>query len=402
VGTFDPGSPAAIIKEQAEYILGCVCSPSGAIGMTPGKAIIWPYNSHFAAVGLFRADRYLGDRRYGQAALAHLEWYHSVMQPPYNIVTDYDGSNNGQTLSVRAGTKKFDSIDSYAALFIWAIYEGYLAGHITQAQLASTWKSRIDKAIVALNYVKRSGLNVTSANGMYNAKHVSGTVNGDSEPYPVVLLMDNCEVYAGLRCAATLYGLAGAPTERNNTIIAYNDLAYTLNVGLWDATTQQYAFACAWSPNYIQEFSNWDIHFIGAQGQLWALAWNLPLDHPEIEQHFALWGNDWDDPDRLVRYHGGPPPGGFNEPRQITNRNGLTGASIPNQTIGTHVQAQSYRPVGSWHMARKGGAYQAGQHGRLSRLVEKAREQNFDWPYNVTIAGSVIIGETGGWTNPAP
>jgi len=168
---------------------------NGALPMTParnGMVKVNPYFADFAALSLLnQADKYAANVK------AYMDWHFAHLNTATQDYNGVDGTIYDYNVTVKNGTvvkeeilyqgnkNSYDSTDSYAATFLMVLQKyaektgdtAYIRAHATDIE-------RVGNALFA-----------TMDNGLTMAKPTS----------PVKLLMDNCEVYAGLRAAAALY-----------------------------------------------------------------------------------------------------------------------------------------------------------------------------------------------------
>jgi len=180
-----------MVREQADYILSSQTG-TGAIKLAPDSRDIIPYFSNIAAVGLIRAYRLTGDPAYLQAARMWLDWYsarqnreidrYGIKGTIYNFKILDDGSE--------VPTYDYDSSDAYAATYLWALYEYFLASNDLSYLMQR--KENMDLAVNAiLSTMDRDSL--TYARPDLRTKY----------------LMDNCEVYRGLYSAGRMLSALG-------------------------------------------------------------------------------------------------------------------------------------------------------------------------------------------------
>ena len=216
----------ALVDSENAWLATCQLS-NGAIAMTPirsGKVKVNPYFADFAALSLLnQADKYAAKvRKYMDWHFAHLN---TAQADPYGV----DGTIFDYMISVTSGTvvleewltaaPNYDSTDSYAATFLMVV--------------AKYADKTGDTAYVVKNAAKiQRVVNVlfaTMDNGL-----TRGRPNSD-----VKMLMDHCEVYAGLQAATALYRQvlvpAGAATAAEATRLqtAADNVAAHVESDLW-------------------------------------------------------------------------------------------------------------------------------------------------------------------------
>jgi len=182
-GVAAPRAYATLAAGEADYIKSLAITDgdmAGAIQMTSGDGIVNPYFADFACLGLTS----LGRDTDQQTVLNYINWHISHLN-----TTETDKNGIAGTIydyKDGAATGDYDSTDSYAATFL-TLLDRY----------SRTWdagflkdKSQLTDTLVCAmmsTYVSKIGLTYA----------VPG--------YDECLLMDNCEVYQGLKSAAHIY-----------------------------------------------------------------------------------------------------------------------------------------------------------------------------------------------------
>lgn len=157
------------------------------------SARVNPYFGCYCTLALMAADH---SKEREESVRSFLDWYIAHMNTAAEdqggvdgTIYDYTASLDGKGHVISESTNRtYDSMDSYAALFLIAAdcyYDTYGDGDY----LASS-KDALDRAISVIDHRMRSGENFSSA----------------STSYTFELLMNNCEVYRGLVDAQSLYG----------------------------------------------------------------------------------------------------------------------------------------------------------------------------------------------------
>ncbi|MGI9952423.1 hypothetical protein V3F56_08675 [Moorellaceae bacterium AZ2] len=170
-----------MLAEEAGWILAGHQLPSGAIVTRyPGRPRIVPYFAHLALYGVVATGNY-GDR-----VRAYLEWYVAHLERPdrfglYGTVYDYTVTADGREIPEEG----YDSSDSYAATFLSLVWRYY------QATGDKAW---VEAHRGELEMVAGAMLATEQKDGLTLAR----------PDWPVKYLMDNCEVYQGLKDYAVL------------------------------------------------------------------------------------------------------------------------------------------------------------------------------------------------------
>lgn len=219
----------ALVDSENAWLATCQLS-NGSIAMTPtrnGVVKVNPYFADFAALSLLnQADQYaVKVRRY-------MDWHFSRLNTAATDPCGVDGTIFDYRATVNSGvvtaeewltaTPTYDSTDSYAATFLMVV-EKYVA-KTGDAAYAVKNAAHIWRVVNALLSTMDNGLT---------------TGRPDSD---VKMLMDNCEVYAGLLAAARLYDAvlvpAGAATaaQADRLRTAAADVAAHVESDLWTGT----------------------------------------------------------------------------------------------------------------------------------------------------------------------
>lgn len=152
----------------------------------PARYMTTPYFANLAAVAMAKDLNQLPNvKRYMQWYLSRLNWPDKAKLNGTNIYgTIYDYLITPS--SVESSTNDYDSADSYAASFIWLVRSYYEAGGDTKFIISN--KSKLDAiGDVMVKHLDKDNLSF--------AKH----------NHRVKYLMDNCEVYKGLKDQEFLY-----------------------------------------------------------------------------------------------------------------------------------------------------------------------------------------------------
>jgi hypothetical protein len=219
----------------------------GAIAHHVDKVAIWPYLSSFAAIGLTRASDVTGDPSYRDAAWRWTSWYQAHMNAQ-GYVTDYQVAG-----TVETSTGDMDSTDSYAAMYLMALRNAW-ASSSDRTKLEAA-RAGVAKAVAAIESTQQ-------ADGLTWAK----------PSWHVKYLMDNVEVYAGLRAAAELARALGDATLEDRATADATRVKQGVSA-LWNPTTGSYDWAV--HENGARQSTNWSVFYPDAAQQMWAVGFGL-------------------------------------------------------------------------------------------------------------------------------
>ena len=182
----------SIVDRENAWIAGTQLS-NGALAMTPtnyGKVKVNPYFADFAALSLLNQPTL-----YADVVKRYMEWHFDHLNTAIEDPSGVDGTIFDYTYTVKNGvvtleewitlTPTYDSTDSYAATFLMVVEK-----YARQTGDTAYVLSHAEDVHRVLN-----SLFATMDNGLTYGQPTS----------KVKMLMDNCEVYAGLRAAAALY-----------------------------------------------------------------------------------------------------------------------------------------------------------------------------------------------------
>ena len=250
--------------------------------------IIDPYFASLGAMGLPKTPTYAPTiENWIRWYLAHLNRPTANGAPPdvWNLgYTIYNYNVDSQSNEV--STNMADSTDSYAAMFLSLVWQ-YYSGGGARAQSFVHGLSASD-----LNGIAQVMIKTQQPNGLTIAK----------TDYTIEYLMDNSEVYRGLRDAASLFHFVFNDDAHAQ---AYNDAADKVRQGilgvLWDAPNGTFAISNDVSPGVpdVLEHStltrnNW---YPDAPAQFWPVITGVidasdPRAISAIQHFDAVW-NDW-------------------------------------------------------------------------------------------------------------
>lgn len=229
-----------LLLSETNWLLETQLS-NGAFAFRPetqGEAFINPYFANYTAIALLEAEPSADTV---QAVKRYFDWYFSHLNTqdydyngiPYTIY-DYTAQvEDGKVMSETASLS-YDSIDSYAATFLTALWKYY---QVSQ-----------DASYITEHYIQIAGIISaifeTIEDGLSTAK----------PDYPVAYLMDNAEVYEGFISAQNLFQEALLPVFQSDTTLLNNAhsfledlnarterLAYEIEVQLWVSQESHYA-----------------------------------------------------------------------------------------------------------------------------------------------------------------
>lgn len=235
--------------------------PSGALLSDPVTAPhenwLMPYYANLAVIGWIHGIRHTRERADYSRIRRWLMWYTNHMNPDGTI---YDYTYHNGTLTCR---NTYDSSDSYAATFLEALRDYVQAtGGTRFAQ--SLFSRGIRRAVNAIMLTYQ-------ADGLTYAR----------PDYPVKFLMDNVEVYRGLRAAADLARYSKRTSEAEWWRLRAQRTHQAILNDLWLPSQGHYAWAKHSNGTLETRLSEW---YPDIMAQLMAIAW-LPL----IPRHESLY-----------------------------------------------------------------------------------------------------------------
>ena len=304
--------------------------PDGAIAWYVDRQRINPYLGNYAAIGLAEAHKVTRTAADLTAASAWLTWY-AAHENAQGFVTDYTVSSTG----VETSTGDMDSTDAYAGTFLLAVRAVSRAGGNVKALAAG-----IKGAVTAIEATQDS-------DGLTWAKPT----------WQVKYLMDESEVYAGLRAAADLGTTLADKSLKTRATTDANAVAAGV-AGLWDPSTKAYDWA---RDGGSQVATNWANLYSDSMEQAWAstfgvaspsagLMTTLNADHPL-----------WDQPTATDTFNGSP-------------------------------AAVGYWPVAGWGFLANGSSARAATAATNIRAAALAT--NRAWPFTTGNAGQLIVLES--------
>ena len=340
VPTVDPATVSAV-RAEADWALGAQLA-DGAIAHYTDKVAIWPYLANFTSAGLVRATTVTGDQRYVAAAWRWLTWY-QAHEAATGFVTDYTISPDG----VETSTGDMDSTDGYAGTFLYA---AWLAYNATGDRAAA------GRLLPGIRGAVRAIEATLDTDGLTWAKPA----------YHVKYLMDECEVYAGLRAASRLLSTFGDKTGSQK---ASSEAARVKSAvaGLWNAVGQSYDWAV--HADGVHQTTSWSTLYPDALEQVWPVAFGLTdsVRGSLLVTTFTQTHPNWDKP---------------------------ADYDLSNGTM----QRVNYWPVAGWAMAAAGRTEWAATGAANIRSAEINAGRA--WPYTPASAGELAILLTGAPTLP--
>jgi hypothetical protein len=247
-------------------VSGASSLPDGAIYFTSDK--INPYVGNLAAIGLTK------NRAYHPQLKAWMEWYIAHLNYPdkrglYCTMYDYHLSGTTETPLNDA-----DSTDSYAASFL---------------SLAWTFWPSGDANVRA--YIRTLAYQLDSIGGVMVQTQQSTGLTLAKPDYPFQLLMDNAEVYKGMRDVASLSGAFEDPNYPNAKQ-RYNDHAALVFNGirdnLWDQANANYLWYVGAPP------SDWTVWYPDSTAQLFPVLHGvIPPSDPRAQTVYTTFNTEW-------------------------------------------------------------------------------------------------------------
>lgn len=229
------------ITATADWTTSAASSlPDGAILFTSTE--IKPYFSNLAAIGLART----GNPTYYPKVQAWMQWYirHLNYSDKWGLsCTTYDYNVSGAT---ETATNDADSTDSYAATF---------------ASLAwAYWQTHNP---IAQNYIRSLRQELDCIGGVIAQTQQSNGLTWAKPDYQIQYLMDNCEVYKGLRDLANIFESAFDDTAGRDRYNSYAEKTLTgIQNVLWDPANHNY-FTYVGAPP-----TNWSTWYPDSTAQL--------------------------------------------------------------------------------------------------------------------------------------
>jgi len=237
--------------------------PDGAIIFTSDK--IDPYFSNLAAIGLTK------NKNYYPQVKAWMQWYIAHLNYPDKwglYCTMYDYSVSGTT---ETSLNDADSTDSYAASFLSLAWAFWQTGDADARAYISTLSYQLDCIGGVMVQTQQS-------NGLTWAK----------PDYQIQFLMDNAEVYKGMRDVASLFNALQNPNARD----WYNAHAVSVSNGirdnLWDAAHGNYLTSVG------APATDWTKWYPDSTPQLFPVLHGvIPSSDPRAQQVYTTFNQKW-------------------------------------------------------------------------------------------------------------
>lgn len=263
--------------EESRWLLSLQLD-NGAIpfrGVGQGEATVTPYFSDIAAGAL------LGDVAYAPQVAAYIRWHFEHINSAEEDKNAVAGTIYDYMLQVEQGRvvrettdQSYDSIDSYAATFLmllWRYYE--TTGDLT---LITEYQDRLTLVIQAMEQS-------FDRDGLCRAK----------PDYPIKYLMDNSEVYGGLKAAISLTkaledcGVSLENVSLESLTERYDRLSGQIEGLLWNSAAQRYETGL---DNYNKplDYTGWTEFYPDATAQLYPIVFGVIA--PDSERAGMLYG----------------------------------------------------------------------------------------------------------------
>ena len=243
-----------------------------------GEVLVNPYFSAFAAIALTAYD---GSAQAKENIARHINWHfehlNTADEDPCRLAGTifdyyYTLSPDGTTANERTD-KKYDSTDSYSAVFLCLLRDYCRRYGDTEILRKNT--ENIDLV----------------ANVLY-ATQTSGYSSARPD-YPVMFLMDNCEVYAGLNAAAEIYEITGnkEQKEKAESLASHYEKAFVRD--WWRFDHFSYALTPLFSGINKAESFSYERFYPDAASQVYPVVFGLvPTDGRQAKIAYARLCNE--------------------------------------------------------------------------------------------------------------
>ncbi len=253
----------------------------GAIATHPDRTYVDPYLGALAAEGLATT----GDPRHAEQAWRFVEWYAASMDAD-GYVHDY--TVRGDHLQPVA---EADSTDAYAAVFVLAAAAAYDA---------APDRARLDAIAPALRRAVAAIRSTLRLDGL----------TGSKPSFMVAYLMDQAEVFAGLRAAIRL----GREVDDQELVREAQAVARPVRRAvrdLWNPSTRSFDWAV--HPDGTRDVTNWAQLYPDALSQVWAVRYGLVGGERgrALLRQFLITHPDAHDPSSIALVDGTLAPGGY-------------------------------------------------------------------------------------------
>ena len=238
--------------------------PDGGILSASNRIV--PYDANLAAIAL------AGDRHFHPQVRDWIAWYirHLNRLDKWGLsCTVYDYNVNGTTVTP---ANDADSTDSYAATFLTLAWTYWQAGDQDSRAYLTTLKSDLE----------------CIANVMVETQQTNGLTWAKPD-YKTEYLMDNTEVYRGLKDAADLFETAFHDQERSGRYAFYaSNAMHGIADTLWDPANGTYRIYAGAPP------ANWTVWYPDSTAQLFpALQGVLRPHDPKARLLYATFNTKW-------------------------------------------------------------------------------------------------------------
>jgi hypothetical protein len=239
--------------------------PDGAILYT--STDIKPYFSNLAAMGLVENPAYHAQVQ------AWMRWYLNHINYPADkwglACTIYDFKVSG---SNETSTNDADSTDSYAATFLSLAWAYWKTGDPNARAYIQSLKYPLDCVGGVIVQTKQ-------ANGLTWAK----------PDYQIQYLMDNCEVYRGLRDLANIFDQAFQDANGRDFYNAHaSDVFNGIQSHLWDSGNNNYLTYVGAPP------TDWGTWYPDSTAQLFPAVFGiLTRNDPRAQQLYDIFNSHW-------------------------------------------------------------------------------------------------------------
>jgi hypothetical protein len=264
------GPYASNLTATTNWLAKYTAAPDGAIlyGFSYTTNQINPYYSNLAAMGYTKDPT-----KYGLVQ-NWMKWYINHLKWPdkwglYGTTYDYT-YNNGTEVS----TNNADSTDSYAATFLSLAWAYYQTGDPN-----------------AKNYIASISHELDAIGGVLVKTQQSDGLTWAKPDYQIKYLMDNAEVYRGLRDLASVYQALGDSAKASY----YNgraDMCQKGMNGMWMAGIGAWAVYKDNAGNLAGP--NWGTWYPDATAQLFPVLYGVfPASDPRSQTVYAKFNNAW-------------------------------------------------------------------------------------------------------------
>jgi hypothetical protein len=245
---------------------GASSLPDGAILYTSTR--IMPYYSNLAAIGLARTANPV----YYPKIKDWMQWYISHLNYPDKwglSCTIYDYNVSGST---ETATNDADSTDSYAATFASLAWAYWQTGDPT-----------------AQNYIRSLRYELDCIGGVIVQTQQRNGLTWAKPDYQIQYLMDNCEVYKGLRDLANIFEYAFNDTTGRDGYNSYAEKAFNgIQTVLWDAAHNNYLTYAGAPP------TNWSVWYPDSTAQLFPVLYRVLAPTDVRAKHlYNMFNRSW-------------------------------------------------------------------------------------------------------------